>query len=295
MKKVIYLLVIVFPLVGLMVSSCQMGSTGNKFKETETGLLYKFHYQSDDTVSPKEGEFIEIDLLLKTEDTVLFDSREIPAHERAPIPMGRSMFKGDIFEGIAMMHVGDSATFAVVADSVWKLMYRRDTPPPGMATAEYVYYEIKLNKILTRDEMNAMMEAKQEKLREEDLLERTEYLAANYPDAKQLPSGLYYIQTTKGKGKSPVNGQLVKVHYTGKLIDGTVFDSSAGRDPIEFPLGQNRVIKGWDEGIVLMKKGEKGVLIIPSDLAYGPRGSGKIPPFATLVFDVELVDFKNAE
>jgi FKBP-type peptidyl-prolyl cis-trans isomerase len=88
---------------------------------------------------------------------------------------------------------------------------------------------------------------------------------------------------------------MVKVNYTGKLLDGTQFDSSEGRDPIEFALGTGRVIKGWDEGIAMMRKGEKAVLIIPSTLGYGERGSQRIPPFSTLVFDVELVDFKDAE
>jgi FKBP-type peptidyl-prolyl cis-trans isomerase len=294
MKKVVNLLIIGVVLAGL-VSSCEMGGTKDGFEKSETGLLYKFHYRSDDTATAKEGDFIEIDLVLETTDTVLFDSRQIPESDRSPIPMGPSMFRGDIFEGIAMMHPGDSATFKVVADSVWKLMYRRDTPPPGMEAAEYVHYEIKLNNILTKEEMNRKMEARQQKFRDEEIAGRTAYLSENYPDAEPTETGLYYIRTKKGRGKTPVAGQLVKVHYTGTLLDGTQFDSSEGRDPIEFPLGQRRVIPGWDEGIGMMKKGEKAVLIIPSELGYGTRGSGRIPPFSTLVFEVELVDINNPQ
>ena len=85
---------------------------------------------------------------------------------------------------------------------------------------------------------------------------------------------------------------MVKVHYTGKLLDGTKFDSSVERGtPIDFPVGQGRVIKGWDEALLSMKKGEKRVLIIPASLGYGPSGRGPIPPNATMVFDVELIDF----
>ena len=88
---------------------------------------------------------------------------------------------------------------------------------------------------------------------------------------------------------------VVKVHYTGTLVDGTKFDSSLDRwEPYEFPLGQGQVIRGWDLGIAKMQKGEKGVLVIPSDLGYGARGSGKIAPFSTLVFEVELVDITGS-
>jgi FKBP-type peptidyl-prolyl cis-trans isomerase FklB len=105
----------------------------------------------------------------------------------------------------------------------------------------------------------------------------------------ETESGLQYKELVAGTGVSPEATDKVTVHYTGKLIDGTVFDSSVERgEPIQFPL--NGVIRGWTEGLQLMKEGGKAELVIPSDLGYGPRGSGaSIPPNSVLVFEVELI------
>lgn len=121
------------------------------------------------------------------------------------------------------------------------------------------------------------------------------YLAKNKtnPNVKVTASGLQYEVLKEGTGKKPLVTQTVKVHYTGKLIDGKVFDSSVERgEPIEFPL--NGVIKGWTEGVQLMKEGAKYKFTIPSDLAYGETGAGgTIGPNEVLVFEVELISIKD--
>ncbi len=108
-------------------------------------------------------------------------------------------------------------------------------------------------------------------------------------NVKETASGLQYVVEKEGTGAQPSATDEVTVHYTGKLLDGTVFDSSVNRgEPATFPL--NRVIPGWTEGVQLMKEGAKYIFFIPSDLAYGPQGvPNAIPPHSTLIFDVELI------
>ena len=110
------------------------------------------------------------------------------------------------------------------------------------------------------------------------------------------PSGLYYKITKTTNGVDPKAGDEVSVHYAGKLVDGSEFDSSFKRNqPIEIPIGVGQVIKGWDEGILLLKEGEAATLLIPSELGYGARGAGGvIPPNAWLIFDVELVKVNSS-
>ncbi|OQY28018.1 MAG: peptidylprolyl isomerase [Candidatus Cloacimonetes bacterium 4572_55] len=121
-----------------------------------------------------------------------------------------------------------------------------------------------------------------------------EIITKKWPNAIETPSGLKYVTHEEGSGPKPQKGQTVVAHYSGTLLDGTKFDSSYDRNkPFEFPVGQSRVIKGWDEAFIDMTKGEKRTLIIPYQLAYGEKGRPpQIPAKATLIFEVELLDIK---
>mmetsp|Transcript_4504 Transcript_4504/g.6605 ORF Transcript_4504/g.6605 Transcript_4504/m.6605 type:complete len:250 (-) Transcript_4504:142-891(-) len=143
-------------------------------------------------------------------------------------------------------------------------------------------YGMALNKILQERSNNIVTRVKQEG---EEFI--ANFLDCN-DDAVKTESGLVYYCMKEGEGKQPTVQDSVEVHYHGTLIDGTVFDSSVDRgQTISFPLGQ--VIKGWQEGLAMMKEGGKATLVIPSDLGYGEAGSGDvIPPGATLKFEVEL-------
>ena len=132
-----------------------------------------------------------------------------------------------------------------------------------------------------------VVKGEQEKVAKEEAL-----IKEKYPNAIRTSSGLMYIILKEGSGATPTSGTLIEAHYTGRLLDGTKFDSSVDRGKaFLFVVGRGEVIKGWDEAFLSMKKGEKRILIIPPGLAYGDKGMGTIPPNETLIFEVDLIDF----
>ncbi len=282
-------------LAGLFLVSCNQQSKHPGFKKTDSGLYYKFYHQSGDTVQPKTAEYAEVEMVYGTADSVLFDSRKIPKAQRPmKIPMIKSIYKGDIYEGLAMMHVGDSAVFETNADSVFKKLFRMRKLPAFVDSTQDVYFSIKLVAVKTLKQMQAEESAKMIKLQNQENKEREAYLKAHKIDTKPTASGLIFISKKLGKGPHPKVGEKVSVHYTGYLLNGKKFDSSRDRGkPFEFVLGKHQVIAGWDEGIAKLRKGGKATLIIPSSLGYGARNMGPIPPFSTLVFDVELMDINK--
>jgi FKBP-type peptidyl-prolyl cis-trans isomerase len=141
----------------------------------------------------------------------------------------------------------------------------------------------------TKNDMVKKAEAEKAAARKEF----TDYVRKNHPDAITTESGLMYIIEVDGAGEQAAAGKTVDVHYTGTFVDGKKFDSSVDRgQPISFVLGQNRVIKGWDEGIALFKVGGSGKLFVPYDLAYGAGARGPIPAKSNLIFDIQLMGVK---
>lgn len=133
--------------------------------------------------------------------------------------------------------------------------------------------------------------AQREKLPPDDLI----YVEKTWPDAKKTNSGIRYIIQREGDGPMPKSGNNVSVHYVGRLLDGTIFDQNHDpASPFSFRVGREQVIQGWDQILPLMKRGEKRLVIIPPELAYGSRGQPpKIPRNASLVFEIELLEIKK--
>jgi FKBP-type peptidyl-prolyl cis-trans isomerase len=135
------------------------------------------------------------------------------------------------------------------------------------------------------------LRAQREKLPPEDL----EYVEKKWPEAKKTNNGIRYVIQREGKGDSPKPGDTVSVLYVGQLLDGKIFDQNQDREqPFTFRVAREQVIQGWDQILQTMKRGEKRLVILPPELAYGSRGQPpKIPRNATLVFEIDLLDFKR--
>jgi FKBP-type peptidyl-prolyl cis-trans isomerase len=207
--------------------------------------------------------------------------------------VSKPTFRGSLEEAFTMLSPGDSALFFISADSLFEKTIHAPMPP-FLEKGSYLKFILKVEKVYNQEQLRKeQMEKEAQQIKTDSVL-ITNYIKANGLAAQRTPSGLYYVQTKKGSGASPKIGQTVQVHYTGKLLNGNVFDSSVERGtPFEFMLGTGQVIKGWDEGIALMKVGEKGILLIPSSMGYGSNGAGgSIPPNSVLIFDVELLGIK---
>jgi peptidylprolyl isomerase len=257
----------------------------------ETGLRY--HFYKDVKGNPAVPEnVIKVNFRMYTStDSLLRDtwkeSGAITAYAQ------KSAYKGSLEEAFLMMSTGDSAAFLISADSMFDKAIRSPMPD-FIKKGSFFKFIIKMEGVYTADEYKEIVKKEEAALVGKEDKEIQNYLAANNLKGVKQVSGLYYVQTKPGTGKKAEAGKTVSVHYTGKLLNGTKFDSSVDRNaPFDFALGQGQVIKGWDEGIALMSVGEKGFLLIPSALGYGTRGAGgSIPPNSILIFEVELLDVK---
>jgi FKBP-type peptidyl-prolyl cis-trans isomerase FkpA len=219
-----------------------------------------------------------------------------------PIPFGifKPTYKGCILEAFQLLSEGDSARFIVQADSFFLKTQGAPQVPEGIDPKDQLTFTIKIRKLFTKayveeetkkmkvqEEQSAIESAKQVQA---DSAMIAEYLAKNKIKTVRTPQGVHleFKKANKG-GINLIKGDSVKVHYVGRLLNGTEFDRS-GDKPFTLALGYGQVIPGWEDALLQMKKGEKAVVYIPSGQAYGVRGNRGIPPNSILVFDIEVVE-----
>lgn len=315
-KKSLYLVPVVA--AALFSSSCKnLGK--DEFVKTPSGLEYKLYSQNEKgeyevkdaskidsaAYKAKLGKVLSLEMEYRnSKDSLLFSTKDMAMPVQ--IKLMESPNKGSIEEAFLMLNKGDSAVFKINADTLFSKTFR--TPlPPFIEKGSDITFNVKATNLQTEEEAMAdypkLMEARQKEMDARaakqgplDDKKIQEYIKENNLDAKKTASGVYYVITEPGNGPTAKDGDTVSVKYKGTLLSGKEFDSSDksnGGNPIEFPLGQNRVIKGWEEGIQQFSEGSKGILLIPSPLGYGAMAQGAdIPANSVLRFDVELVDIK---
>ncbi len=273
-------------------ANAQKSGTPAGFTHLASGLDYKLVKDVPGTKKANKGDFVLMHLVRKGNDTLQFDSRAMNNNEPVPYPVQDAQFQGDPVEILKMLTAGDSVVIRIPIDSLRKA---------GMQMPEVSYkmldMYVQVVDIKTQAEMDAETKAKAAAQGGIDDKMIQEYLKKNNIKAQKTASGLYYKIDASGEGEVIKPGQTAQVMYIGKLLNGNVFDANMGPDakrsePLPVEVGKGRVIKGWDEGLLLLKKGSKATFYIPSPLAYGSQGTGPIAANSILIFDVDIKDVK---
>ncbi|MDB5005241.1 MAG: FKBP-type peptidylprolyl isomerase [Mucilaginibacter sp.] len=294
-------------LMFLALAAIGLASCNGGYKKGENGMLYNI-YTDKSGPKIKEGDFILANLVIKNDaDSVLLSTYD--QGRPSPLILPKPQYKGDIFDAMTLFAEGDSATVKLSADSVFK----KQPKPPGFK-GKYLVYDIKIVKVVAKGKMSdgvfqaaitKYMEGLGNAEKAAEPAKIKNYVADKKLTVNKTDSGLYYVITKPGVGANVANGDTALVTYTGSLLSGKVFDTSI-KDvavkaklgsldqrpytPIKVVIGQKKVVAGWEQGLLLLNKGAKATLIIPSNLGWGANGAGPIPPYSPVVFDVEVVD-----
>ncbi len=274
-----------FWIVVSLLFSCTSG-----WQKSKTGLEYEF-IEDVDGKQAKPGDILTLAMCYTSDaDSMLFDSKMVSDSFR--LILKKPKFKASLEEGLALMSVGDSIQFMVNADSLYAITFQ-NSKPEFIKPGSQIKFYARLKKISPIEEYEKELEMARRKNYEAEQKKIDAYIKENNITTAPLEDGVYVIETKKGKGRQVLYDMKVGVRYTGKFFDGKVFDTNANEKELYyFTVGREEVIFGWDEALQHMNLGGKATVIIPSKYAYGQRGSGPIPPYTPLVFDIEVVEMK---
>ncbi len=288
MKSFKYLTI---PVLLVMIAACGKDKNAIPAEKTQSGVAYEI-VKKGDGKKVETGDVVGARLkytVMRNDSTFLSNFDKDLAYFQVQEPQGY----GDPSEWLLLMNRGDSAFFYLEVDS----LYRTTEPPGYLQRGDIIKSTVVLKEAMTLEEYQTKKSMEERASAEAELGKLKEELAkAGINDYKETEEGLIYKITREGKGKNPQNGDIVTVHYVGRLFNGDTFDSSYKRgEPYSFTVGQSAVIKGWHLGLPYLKEGGKGTLYIPPSLGYGAEGAGSIPPNSPLIFDIEVLKVENAE
>lgn len=302
---------VVLSMLMFFVWGCNNGS--DEFKHTPGGLTYKFYKQNKAGIGVLKGDMVTADVVFRTIDTVFFvSSRDLSVPYQFEILEPK--FPGDIYDALLIMAVGDSATFIIDGDSLFLFDFEIQDYPDFINPETEVFMDVKVLDVMPQEDFKLEKNAYKDRLEKMrvDLKEKEEndirsYLEENDFHVNPTESGLYYIELKKGSGPAVEQGKYLKVDYSAMFINGeifettkqdiaakyNIFDSLLNYQPFQYLQGDTLTIAGWNEGLSYMNQGGRGLLVIPSALAYGEQGiEGFIPPFTPLIYDVEILEVK---
>ncbi|MEZ5173541.1 MAG: FKBP-type peptidyl-prolyl cis-trans isomerase [Bacteroidia bacterium] len=291
-----FLAVFLFPFRGMDLQAQKL--------KTPEGTEYEILRHNDGSRKAVTGDFmlmfVNYAVKRSDKDSIIFNSIANGEGGKMLIQITESTYKGDITEALGQLSEGDSARIAVRADSFFIKSVQTPQLPPFVKSNEMLYFNVGVAELLSEAELQQKIQNEQAKqkaemltLKEKELEQLKAYFVSKGLQVSPDENGLFIARQSEGSGEMPVNGKKVQVHYTGTLLDGTKFDSSVDRGtPFSFVLGAGQVIKGWDLGIAKLKPGEKAILGLPSDLAYGARAMGPIPANSPLIFEVQLISYE---
>ena len=281
----------------LLFSSCLYNSNYAGYTETSSGLYYKLYTIGDGKTNPHAGCFLQLRIVYKTiKDSVFFDTYSCNETRMVILPFNHSSFKGSFEEGLTKMNEGDSASYIVSADSLFKNFFKAGLPM-FLEKGSAVKMDVKLNRILTKQEYQTEMEKFDQVIEDRDIEESIKlkkYLDTTKTKFLPISNGMYCSSIKKGNGDCAKYGDFVKINYKGYFLDGRQFESTYERaEPLEFNFGEEgQVIQGFTTAISLMNVGAKTKFIIPSRLAYGETGSSTniVLPYTTVIYEIELLN-----
>jgi FKBP-type peptidyl-prolyl cis-trans isomerase FkpA len=287
--------------IGLIILLAVFACKRTNEKRTASGMKYILHAHKEGK-KPAEKDYVTVKMVYTDEnDSVLYDTRV--GGKPVRFQLSNSPFAGSLEEGLMELSVGDSATLFVSADSMYEKVWSKEPnnimqkPKQG----SFLKFYIKLMRVQTYNEAELEMALNESHQIEAEQKALESYFREKNISPAMQPEGYYIISQSEGKGQPIEQGALVQVNYRGTFLNGGVFDSNAkSGKPYSFTVGGNEVITGWDLAFKKLKAGDRVTLIIPSKLAYGAEGlrnlnmtTYRVPPFSTLVFDIEVVNAKS--
>lgn len=277
-----------------------------EYQNLSEGLSYMIEKENPDGQQVQEGDVLVGEMTITFENDTLYDTKG----KAQRIATADPNWQLKVGEGLTKMHVGEVASFALDADYLAKYLNSEEMPKGYQAgKGQKIYYKINLQDIVTNEEILQEQSNKEANLmqrKQEEANDILNYIKENNIKETATEDGIYIVVKKKGNGPKVSLGKQVTVNYTGRLLDGTIFDSSVESDartgniydsrrkyePFTFKMGAGEVFPGWDKSLMDQTVGSVLQLIIPSRQAYGAKENSRIPAFSPLVFDIEIVSAK---